>query len=242
DIWDAPADRLHAKKRFRPVASGTVSAAQAYTLMVVMLGLSVAIVLFSGGETRWKLLSIIGIYFFLNIAYCLKLKQITIVDVFIISTGFVLRVLAGGWVTGITLSHWIVLMTFLIALFLAFAKRRDDVLVFERTQVQNRKNINRYNLEYMNQVLSITGVITIISYIMYTVSAEVTTRLKTDYVYITSIFVLAGIFRYQQLTLVDTKSYSPTKILLHDRFIQACVVLWAVFFAIIIYFLPLINK
>ena len=105
----------------------------------------------------------------MNIAYCIKLKQKAIVDVFIIAVGFVFRVLVGGFATGIWVSHWIILMTFLLALFLAFAKRRDDIVMFEETGVKARQNVDRYNVVFMNQAIGIVASITIVCYIMYTV-------------------------------------------------------------------------
>ena len=171
----------------------------------------------------------------LNIIYCIKLKQFAIVDVFIIAFGFVLRVVIGGVVAGIFISQWIVLMTFLLALFLAFAKRRDDVILHEAMGVTLRDNTNRYNLNFLNQTLTIIGSITMVCYMMYTVSDEVCARMNTHYLYLTSIFVLAGIIRYLQLTLVDDKSGSPTKILMKDRFIQLCILAWIISFIIIIY-------
>lgn len=180
---------------------------------------------------------IIIFYVLMNIAYCIKLKHIAIVDVFIISLGFVLRVLIGGFATGIYLSHWIVLMTFLLALFLAFAKRRDDVVLYEESGVKARKNVNRYNVAFMNHAIGIVAGITMICYIMYTVTPEVMARFESRYLYITSFFVLAGIIRYLQVTIVDLRSGSPTKVLLRDRFIQACIVGWVTTFFVIIYVL-----
>lgn len=126
-------------------------------------------------------------------------------------------------------------MTFLVALFLAFAKRRDDVVLHQETGLITRRNIVRYNIEFMNQVLGLIGAITIVCYIIYTVSPEVETRLGSQYVYVSSVFVLAGILRYLQVAIVDVCSGSPTKILMHDHFIQACVVLWIAVFIIILY-------
>ena len=180
--------------------------------------------------------AIIAFYILLNIAYCIRLKHIAIVDVFIIAVGFVLRVLIGGLATSIALSQWIILMTFLLALFLALAKRRDDVVMYEDTGIMARRNVNRYSVQFMNQAISIIASITMVSYIMYTVSPEVVERFNTSYLYATSIFVLAGILRYLQITIVDVKSGSPTKVLIKDRFIHACIAGWLLAFLIIIYF------
>lgn len=119
---------------------------------------------------------------------------------------------------------------------LAFAKRRDDVVIYEDTGMKVRRNVNRYNLQFMNQALAIIASVTMVCYIMYTVSDEVIERMHTSYLYVTSIFVLAGIMRYLQLTIVDVKSGSPTKILMKDLFIQICILSWILCFWVIIYF------
>lgn len=235
DIYDVEADRKHPKKCKRPVASGAISIPVAYSLMGFSFVLSMAILLLGAGN--YIEYGIIIFYVLMNIAYCVKLKHIAIIDVFIISLGFVLRVVIGGFATGIYLSHWIVLMTFLLALFLAFAKRRDDVVLFEASGVKARKNVNHYNVAFMNQAISIVAGITMICYIMYTVTPEVMERFGSPYLYITSFFVLAGIIRYLQVTIVDLRSGSPTKVLLRDRFIQACIIGWVATFLVIIYVL-----
>jgi len=190
------------------------------------------------GASSWEgLVGIIMFYFVLNLAYCAWLKKYAIVDVCIIAFGFVLRLLAGGFATGIALSKWIVMMTFLLTLFLSFAKRRDDVLRMEETGEAPRKNTIRYNLTFINQAITITASVTLVCYIMYTISPEVVARVHTDYLYLTTVFVLLGLLRYIQITVVDKKSGDPTKMMLQDRFTQVVVVLWALTFLLIIYFL-----
>ena len=234
DIYDAEDDRLHAGKRNRPIASGAISKKQGYLIMGLMMLLSFILLFLIDNSSNAMI--VIGIYFIMNMFYCIKLKHIYIVDVFIIAFGFVLRVLAGGVATGIQLSHWIILMTFLLALFLAFAKRRDDVVVFQDTGVKIRKSIKGYSLRFLDQVLSIVGTITVVCYIMYTVSGDVTKRFESQYVYLTSIFVLAGIIRYMQISIVAEKSGDPTKVLVRDLFIQGCIIGWLIAFSFIIYF------
>ena len=235
DIMDAETDRLHPKKKLRPVASGDVSAPAAYALMVALVVASIALCFLLGADRGAVVAGIILTYFLLNIAYCLRLKHYAIIDVFTISLGFVLRLCAGGEACHIWLSPWIVCMTFLISLFLAFAKRRDDVVIRQTTGLVTRDNTVRYNLEFMNQTLGLIGAITIVCYIIYTVQPDVEARMGSGYVYITSVFVLAGILRYLQVAIVDVRSGSPTKILLRDRFIQACVAMWILVFIAIIY-------
>ena len=235
DLIDVDADRKHPKKCKRPIAAGVISKAQALLLVALCLGVAFAIASLLEGNAQWKVMGILGVYIVMNIAYCLKLKQMAIVDVFIIAVGFVLRIFVGGFATGVVLSQWIVLMTFLLALFLAFAKRRDDVVIYEDTGVLARKNVNRYNLPFMNQVIGVVSSITMVCYIMYTVDPEVIARMGSRYVYLTSVFVLAGIIRYLQLTIVDVKSGSTTKVLMKDRFVQCSIIGWIITFVLIIY-------
>lgn len=238
DIYDAETDRMHPIKRNRPIASGAVSKNMGYCLVIICLVLSI-IMIFSfcwhSDSARIIIFTLIIFYVLLNIAYCVWLKHKAIVDVFIIAMGFVIRIYAGGAATGIELTNWLVLMTFLLALFLAFAKRRDDVAMYETTGKVVRDNITRYTLDYMNQVIGIIASVTMVCYIMYTVSPEVIDRFHSSKIYLTSVFVLAGIVRYLQVTMVDVKSGSPTKVLLHDKFIQSCVFGWILSFVLIIY-------
>jgi len=235
DILDVEDDRQHSVKRLRPVASGAISIPAAYVIMAVCLLLSGLALLLLNGKATYELFGLIGFYYLMNIAYCLVLKRYSIVDVIVIAIGFVLRILVGGYATGIQVTEWIIIMTFLLALFLAFAKRRDDVVIYQNTGVKLRKNTGNYNLDFVNQVLAMIATITIVAYIMYTISPEVTTRMNCHYVYVTSVFVLTGILRYLQITIVNRQSGDPTKVLLRDRFIQICILGWLIFFLIIIY-------
>lgn len=236
DIVDVDADRQHPEKCHRPIASGQVSVGSAYLLTIVLaVGAMLLCLLIAEPCRRYGMMGIVAFYILMNVAYSLRLKQVAIVDVFIVSLGFVLRVVVGGVATGIPLSHWIVLMTFLLSLFLAFAKRRDDVVIYESTGERVRKSVYQYNLHFINQVIGLIASITMVAYIMYTVSPEVTERLGTDYLYVTSVFVLAGIIRYLQLAIVDQRSGNPTRVLLKDRFVQGCILGWVVSFILIIY-------
>ena len=237
DIYDVEADRQHPKKCKRPIASGAISIAQGYWITALCWLVSAGLLLtdiFALHNCTYLWVIILS-YVVMNLAYSTKLKQIPILDVFIIAIGFVLRVFAGGVNAHIYISTWIVLMTFLLALFLAFAKRRDDVVEWEATGNTRRKGIDRYNTAFMNQALTIVATLTMVCYIMYTISDSVIERVGSEYLYLTSIFVLAGIIRYLQITIVDVNSGSPTKILLKDRFIQLCIAGWLIAFAIILY-------
>ena len=234
DIVDVDADRRHPVKCPRPIASGAVSVPTAYALMAVLALLS-ALLLFFLPQRAGETAGIVAFYFLLNMAYCIWLKRHAIIDVCTVAFGFVLRILAGGMACDVAVSNWLVLMTFLLALFLSFAKRRDDVLRMNETGEPPRRNTIRYNITFVNQAITVTGTVTLVCYIMYTVSPEVVSRFHAPYLYLTSIFVLVGLLRYMQLTVVDEVSGDPTKILLRDRFTQAIVVAWIMAFLLIIY-------
>ena len=234
DLRDVEADRLHPKKRNRPIASGRISAKSGYVMMVLcMIGAFGVLPLARSVNTPY-LYIIIAAYWLMNIAYCLWLKQIAILDVSIIAVGFVMRVITGGVATDIWISHWLVLMTFLITLFLAFTKRNDDYRLYEKTGQKPRVSITGYNKTFINEATAIIGSVTMVSYIMYTMSPEVIERMGTRYVYLTSGWVLAGLLRYLQNMIVFGLSGNPTKSLVKDHFIQICIIGWiASFFAII---------
>lgn len=236
DIVDVDDDRRHPVKCHRPLASGAISIAQGYTLMFLMFVLSM-LSTFLLYHNQLETASVILFYWILNIAYCLKLKQYAIIDVCVVSFGFVLRILAGGYATSIHLSKWIVLMTFLLMLFLSFAKRRDDVVRMNETGHAPRQNTIRYNLTFINQAITITASVTLVCYIMYTVSPETIQNFHTDYLYLTSVFVLVGLLRYIQIAVVDKRSGDPTKVMLHDRFMQFVVLAFGLAFLFIIYVL-----
>ncbi|MCF6339187.1 MAG: UbiA prenyltransferase family protein [Sulfurimonas sp.] len=232
DLMDIKEDQAHPKKRYRPLASGNISTQTAKVLifLLALFALSVSLIL------NINLFIVLVSYFILNILYSLKLKHISILDIFVIATGFVLRLFAGWAVTGIELSMWIILMTFLLAIFLALAKRRDDVLLSRRSQ-KIRKNIDGYNLEFVNSAMVLMASVVIVSYIQYTISAEVISRLGSHYLYLTSFFVILGILRYMQITFVEQDSGSPTKVVMKDMFMKLTIIFWLISFFIIVKFI-----
>lgn len=228
DYHDIAEDRAHPTKKNRPLANGSVSRQKAIVLMCLLFGVSMggALVL------SYPFALILAIYFGMNMAYTYFLKHISILDITIIAVGFVLRIYGGAVLIDTDPSMWIVLVTFLLALFLALAKRRDDCLL-ALNGMKTRKNINGYNLEMVNTAMTLMAGVTIVSYIMYTVSPEVIQRLGTDNLYITSLFVILGILRYMQLTFVEQNSGSPTKLVLQDRFLQLVLIGWICCFYLI---------
>lgn len=235
DIWDVEADRAHAVKRLRPIASGKVSVGVGYAMMAIAAALSVGLSLSLYSKVGIWPLCIIGIYYVLNLAYCIWLKHLALLDVTIISLGFVIRIVLGGQVTGIVLTHWIIIMTFLLALFLAIAKRRDDVLRRDTEGVATRRSVQHYSLAFMDMAVSIVATMTLLAYVMYTISPEVVQRFQSPYLYATSVFVLLGILRYLQITIIKAQSGSPTRVMLTDRFLQCCIIGWVLTFVVLIY-------
>ena len=237
DLRDVEADRLHPKKRLRPIASGAVSVRSGYVMMMVCTIGAFVLLPFAQSVNLPYLYLILTTYWLMNIAYCLWLKQYALIDVTIIAIGFVMRVLIGGLTTDIWISHWLVLMTFLVTLFLAFTKRNDDYRIYEQTGLKPRVSITGYNKTFINEATAIIASVTLVCYIMYTMSEEVIARMGTRYVYLTSGWVLAGMLRYLQNMIVFGLSGSPTKSLVKDHFIQFCIVGWIASFFVIIYLL-----
>jgi len=231
DYQDIDEDRKHPTKRERPLASGVISRQQGVGIMLILLGSGFLIM----SILSLKAMGILTIYIVMNILYSLWLKHIAILDVTTIAIGFVLRLFIGSAVTQIPLSMWIVLMTFLLALFMALAKRRDDMLIYLETGKKMRKVIDGYNLQFLDTAMSIMASVVIVTYLLYTSSIEVITRVDSQYIYLTSLFVIIGIMRYLQIAFVLQNSGSPTKIVLKDRFIQFTILGWIVSFGWILY-------
>jgi decaprenyl-phosphate phosphoribosyltransferase len=231
DYRDREDDRKHPVKCKRPLASGTVSP----TAALVICGL----LLIAGFGLAWfirdKFLFVLSIYFLINLAYSLGLKSIAILDIIILAAGFVLRIKGGSVISYVPLSEWIVIMVFLLAIFMAIGKRRDDVLLKLSSGTDMRKSIKGYNLELLNVLLALVCAVMVVSYFMYTMSEETVRRMGTYRLYYTCIFVLAGIMRYLQIIYVSSDSGSPTKILYRDRFIQITLLLWITSFILILY-------
>jgi len=231
DCIDIPYDREHPQKSLRPIASGRISIKAALTLAVLFLigGIALSYPL---GRTA---LAIAVSYTVMNLLYSGGLKHSPILDVTVIAVGFNLRLFMGSAVTGIVLTEWIVVMTFLLAFFLALAKRRDDVLIFEKTGKMMRKSIDGYNSRFLDTSLAVMAAIIIVAYLMYSVSPDVTARMGSHKLYLTAIFVVLGVLRYLQLTLVEERSGSPTRVLLSDRFTQVNLTCWVAAFWLLIY-------
>ena len=231
DILDREADARHPEKCKRPIASGALSVGTGWTVMTVCTLLAVGItVCLLPHISLWILLT----YFVLNVAYSLWLKHVSLIDVLVVACFYVLRVIAGAVAGDVEPSQWILVMTFLLALFLVLGKRRDAVMLQASSGKVVRRGVANYSVEYINMAITMVATITVVAYMMYSMSSEVMERFHSRYTFVTAIFVLAGMLRYMQLVM-SGKSGSPTSVLLRDHFIQLCVLVWIVTFVIIIY-------
>lgn len=229
DLLDRSADRLHPTKRFRPLAAGTVSPAVARMLIA---GFAVA-GLAGAAVVSLPFLAVLAAYAAINILYSAWLKRLAILDVMVVALGFVLRLEAGALVIAVEATAWIVVCGGLLALFLALAKRRDDLV--QTLDARHRPSLAGYNLAFVDSALTMVMAALLVTYSLYTTSAAAMANLGSDRLYLTIPFVLAGLLRYLQIALVDQRSGSPTRIALTDPFTIGCVTGWLMTFGGLIY-------
>lgn len=237
DYSDIESDRVHPEKCRRPLASGAISVGRAKLVLVGLIISTIGLIISLSDVFGYNVLkfgAVISSYFVMNLAYTFRLKHIAIVDISIIAVGFVLRVLAGGYATGIVVSQWAIILTFVLALVLAVGKRRGE-LVNTQLSGNTRKALDGYNIQFADIVLSISVTLAIVSYIMFVISPE-TQKEFTNKVFYTFIFVIFAFLRYLQQTLVYNRTESPTKMIYKDRYIQVVLALWGFAFLILIYF------
>ena len=232
DYKDINYDRKHPKKRNRSLASGLIKKNTAIFLMITLLIIGFLLM----GSVNKDSLIVLTIYVLLNILYSLQLKRIALLDITIIAIGFVLRLFAGSFSYNVTLEISIVIMTFLLALFLALAKRRDDVLIFNQSGTKTRKSMDGYNLQLIDGNILVMSAIIIVAYLQYTTTFEIIEKFDNENLYLTSLFVIFGIMRYLQITFVEKKSGSPTEVILKDKIMQINLILWILSFVWIIYY------
>jgi decaprenyl-phosphate phosphoribosyltransferase len=231
DYHDVREDRKHPTKKNRPLAAGTVSEVQAIIMMVI-LSISGLILM---ALVSFKAAAILIGYFLINIAYSYSFKHIAIVDISIIAIGFILRLFIGSIVIDDHLHEWLIIMTFLLALFIALAKRRADVMIFLETGKRVRLAIDGYNLQFLNTAMAIMASVVIVAYTNYIASPQMESRFESEYLYLTTFFVIVGIMRFLKLTLVDHLSGSPTKVVYTDLFMKLILLGWVISFTWIIY-------
>ena len=219
DWRDRVADRLHPVKRNRPVASGEISSRTALAMAFGLLAAGILGSLFSP-----PLCAVVGAYVALQLFYTFRLKHVPLVDVFVIAAGFVLRAVAGAAVLSARISPWLLLCTFLLALFLALCKRRQEKVT--RHETEQRLSVRAYSAQLLDSLIAITAAATIVSYSLYTLSSETVQRFGTPLLGLTIPLVIFGVFRYLHLVYTSRAGERPEQVLLTDKAIIATIVLY----------------
>ena len=227
DMIDKEKDVLHPVKCKRPIASGRLNTTTAliFSLAVLTIALAVAF------TANIRLFLILSAYFILVLAYSLKLKNIVILDVILLSMGFVLRTVGGAVAIDVWISPWLILCTTLLALFLALNKRRNELTVLSEKAGEHKKILDEYTPDLINNMLSVITSTTVMSYSLYTFSAG-----KSDYMMLTIPFVLYGIFRYQYLVSSRDMGGSPEITLFKDKPLLINIILWVTVSMLIVAF------
>lgn len=231
DLKDLEKDRLHPKKRYRPIASGALGTREAKWMAAFLLLCVVVLQYF----LNWYISVCIGSYLLINIFYCYGMKNIAIIDVTSISLGFILRLLGGAFAGEVPITHWMIVLTFLLMFSVALAKRRDDLVLTQGTGQVLRGAQSGYNIQFIDIAKSISFAVTLVAYIIYSVSDDVIRRMHSPYVYVTSLPVFLGIMRYLQLSIVYEVTGSPVDLLKTDKFLMAVILVWVLLFIFILY-------
>jgi len=234
DLRDLEQDRLHPRKRSRPLASGAlpVPVARAAAVLLLAGGLGAALVLGPGFSAACLAFVV------LNLAYSFGLKNVVILDVLAISLGFVIRAVAGALAIDVRFSSWLLVCTILLALFLSLAKRRHELVLLDDAASDHRQILAEYSPYLLDQMIAVVTASCLTAYAFYTLAPETVAKYQTERLALTIPFVLYGIFRYLYLVHRREQGGSPTDVLLTDRPLLAAVALWAVAVVVIVYGAP----
>lgn len=219
DIVDRENDKKHPKKCNRPIASGRVGVIEAIGIGVVLATISLAL----GVSLNKYVGLIILLYLINNLVYSFKIKKVILLDVFSISIGFILRLLAGSVAINVKISSWIILCTLFLSLFLGFGKRRNELIVLGEDAKSHRKNLSQYTEKLLDQIISIVLACTIVFYAIYCAIGS-----GDENFIVTTILVLFGVLRYYYLMYSKNQGGNPTEIVLKDRQLGGCIALWII--------------
>ncbi len=231
DIRDQANDRLHPEKRNRPIAAGLLPVS--FALMAAVVLAAAAIWLAFGLDARLGL--VLLAYGVMNLAYSLCLQHVVILDVMIIAGGFLLRAAAGAFAIGVPVSSWFILCTLLLALFMGFVKRRQEILLLEDNAGDHRRILDEYTPPFLDQMIAITTAGALVCYALYTMSPEVTQRAGTPHLYVTVPFVIYGLLRYLYLVYTKDQGGNPSLTILRDPSLLINMILWFVTVVILLY-------
>jgi 4-hydroxybenzoate polyprenyltransferase len=222
DLRDRQTDLTHPLKCHRPIASGVVPTPAAQAAILIFAAVSIAI----GFTVNWQTGRVVLAYLVLTTLYSLGLKHIVILDVFVIATGFVFRVIAGSDAIGVEFSSWLVLCTFLLALFMGFGKRREELLLLERNARDHRRVLHDYSPHFLDMMMVVVSSATVVCYALYTLDAGTIARFGTHRLVYTSVFVLYGIFRCLYLMYEESAGGNPTILVYRDYSLQVDILFW----------------
>lgn len=231
DVMDRDGDRRHPRKRLRPIAAGELSASAALLTAALLATTALAGAALMG----WRFAAVAASYVALQTLYSVALKHIVIIDVLTLSIGFVLRAIAGAVVIDVVSSHWLFVCTILLALFIALAKRRHELVLLADGAASHRPILDEYSAYLLDQMIAVVTASTLIAYIFYTISPETEQKFGTSWLGLTIPFPLYGIFRYLYLVHRREGGGSPSDLLLNDRPLLACVTLWVIAVVLIVY-------
>ena len=222
DIRDRDEDRRHPRKRKRPIAAGRLAVPVAAAAAALLAAVAVALGLALGGG----FVAVLAVYLGANVAYSTGLKRVVIVDVMVLSLGFVLRVLAGGVAVGVEVSAWLILCTSFLALFLAFSKRRHELMLLAQNASEQRRVLSHYSPAFLDQMINVVTAGTVVAYAVYAISPEAVQKFDTRDLIFTMPFVLFGIFRYLYLIYQRPSERNPTEAILGDKPFLINILLW----------------
>lgn len=234
DLVDRESDRLHPEKRRRPIAAGRVGAGPALTWAAVAVAGSLAGAL----ALDWQFAVVAAGYFLMQLAYSLRLKRVVVLDVLIIAVGFALRAIAGTFVIHVRLSPWLFVVTILLALFVAVAKRRHELLFLEGQGITHRSVLGKYSEPLLDQMMAVATSATVVAYCLYTIAPETIDKFGSRNLIFTFPFVLYGIYRYLYLVYRKELGGTPEKVFVTDLPMVVAILLWALAVVFILYALP----
>lgn len=223
DIADADKDRLHPTKRNRPIASGRLPAGVALAFSLLLAAFSIALAF--AINDRFVLCA--SLYLGLNLVYSFSLKHVVILDVIMVAAFFVLRAVAGAAAINVDISHWLLICTFLLALFIAMSKRRHELVLLENNASAHRASLTEYSPYLLDQMISVVTASTVMGYTLYTVDQDTVAKFGTDHLVYTVPFVVFGIFRYLYLIHQKGEGGDPDRIIVSDRPFLINLLLWA---------------
>lgn len=231
DLCDIEYDCKHHIKKNRIIASAKINKKQSFCIMLILAFSGIALLSFQSKDA----LIILILYIIINLMYSIWLKHIVIIDIIIIAIFYLVRLYIGSIISNIPLTIWIVILTFIFALFIALSKRRNDIIIYSSTGTITRKVIDGYNLKYINYSIIILSILSIAVYFLYTCSSTIISTFKSQHVYLTSIFVIIAIIRYLQILFLKKKADDPVKIFCTDYLLSISFFFWILTFGLIIY-------